>query len=42
MHAEKLANLDKLPPFGFKISLFPIKIEKASGAWIRAVAYVPE
>ncbi|HBK79491.1 MAG TPA: cyclase [Nitrospinae bacterium] len=42
LHVEKLANLDQLPGSGFKISLFPIKIEKASGAWIRAVAYVPE
>lgn len=42
LHAEKLANLDQLPATGFKISLFPIKIEKASGAWIRAVAYVLE
>ena len=42
MHAEKLANLDKLPPYGFKISLFPVKIDRASGAWIRAVAHVPE
>jgi kynurenine formamidase len=42
LHAEKLANLDQLPASGFKISLFPVKIEKASGAWIRAVAYVPQ
>lgn len=42
LHAEKLANLDQLPPHGFKIALFPIKIEKASGAWVRAVAFVPE
>ncbi len=40
LHAEKLANLDQLPPFGFKIALFPIKIEKASGAWVRGVAFV--
>ena len=32
-------NLDRI---GFKIALFPIKVEKASGAWIRAVAFVPE
>ncbi|MGJ5641462.1 cyclase family protein [Formosa sp. S-31] len=35
---EKLANLDLLPPFGFKVSCFPTKIEKASGGWTRAVA----
>ncbi len=38
-HMERLANLDKLPkPFGFKVAVFPIKIERASGGWIRAVA----
>ena len=42
IHAEKLANLEQLPPFGFKIALFPIKVERASGSWIRAVAFVPE
>ncbi|MBC3846309.1 cyclase family protein [Winogradskyella echinorum] len=35
---EKLANLDKLPPFGFKVACFPAKIEKASAGWTRAVA----
>jgi kynurenine formamidase len=38
LHVEKMANLDQLPPFGFKVSVFPIKIEKASGGWVRAVA----
>lgn len=38
---EKLANLDKIPtPHGFKISCFPIKIDKASGAWTRPVAII--
>ena len=38
-HAERLYNLKKLPrPFGFKVALFPIKLEKCSGAWARAVA----
>lgn len=35
---EKLANLDLLPPFGFKVSVFPIKIKNASAGWTRAVA----
>ena len=36
---EKLANLDKLPrPHGFLVACFPIKIERGSGAWTRAVA----
>jgi kynurenine formamidase len=38
-HIEKLANLHTLPrPFGFKVSVFPISIARASGAWCRAVA----
>ncbi len=37
-HMEKLANLDKLPPFGFKVCCFPVKIEAASAGWTRCVA----
>jgi len=40
-HAEKLYNLKKLPrPFGFKVAMFPVKLEKCSGAWTRAVAII--
>jgi kynurenine formamidase len=35
---EKLANLDQLPPFGFKVACFPAKIRNASAGWTRAVA----
>ena len=36
---EGLANLDAIPkPYGFKVAVFPIKIYRGSGAWIRAVA----
>lgn len=35
---EKLANLDQLPPYGFKVSVFPVKIKGASAGWTRAVA----
>jgi kynurenine formamidase len=42
-HMERLANLDKIPqPFGFKVAAFPINIEGASGAWVRAVAIFEE
>ncbi|GKX61201.1 cyclase family protein [Leminorella grimontii] len=37
-HMEKMNNLDKLPPFGFKIACFPIKIKAASAGWCRPVA----
>lgn len=35
---EKLANLDQLPSYGFKVCVFPVKIKGASGGWTRAVA----
>ena len=42
-HAEKIAHLETLPgPFGFKVMFFPIKLRRATGAWIRAVAIVDE
>ncbi len=42
-HIEKLCNLDQIPvAFGFKVAIFPIKIYKASAAWIRPVAIVEE
>ena len=41
-HLEKLANLDLLPPFGFKIYAFPIKFFKGSAGFVRAVAFVED
>ena len=40
-HMEKLTNLDKLPPFGFTFIGFPVKLERASAGWVRAVAVIP-
>lgn len=37
-HIEKLHNLENLPPSGFMVSCFPVKIHKASAGWTRAVA----
>ncbi|ASN04264.1 cyclase family protein [Virgibacillus necropolis] len=38
---EKLANLDQIPkPYGFKVAVFPVKIEKASAGWARPVAII--
>lgn len=42
VHIEKLCNLDKLPKEGFLLSLFPIKLDKADAAWVRAIAIVEE
>ncbi len=40
---EKLAHLDQLPrPTGFLVSCLPVKIHRASAAWCRAVALIPE
>lgn len=41
-HIERLANLDKLPAFGFKVSCFPIKIKDVGASWARVVAMVEE
>ena len=38
---EKMANLDVVPPVGATIYCFPVKIEKASAGWVRAVATIP-
>ena len=37
-HIEKLHNLEQLSATGFMISCFPVKIERASAGWTRAVA----
>ena len=37
-HIEKLHNLEALPPAGFEVSCFPVKIHAASAGWTRAVA----
>ncbi|RXG88038.1 cyclase family protein [Bradyrhizobium zhanjiangense] len=39
-HLEKLHNLDQLPATGFTVSCFPVKIERASAGWTRAVAII--
>ena len=41
-HIEKLHNLEQLPASGFMVSCFPVKIERASAGWTRAVAIIDE
>ncbi|MFA5362179.1 MAG: cyclase family protein [Candidatus Omnitrophota bacterium] len=41
-HIERLANLDKLPSHGFRISCLPVKINNVGAAWARVVAMVGE
>jgi kynurenine formamidase len=40
IHIERLANLEKLPNYGFKIICFPVRIKKTGAAWARVVAIV--
>ena len=41
-HLEKLHNLEALPPTGFTIACFPMKIRAASAGWTRAVAIIDD
>ena len=42
-HIENLANLDAIPvPHGFMVAVFPIKLERFSGGWVRAVAILED
>ncbi|WP_028982121.1 cyclase family protein [Sporocytophaga myxococcoides] len=38
LHMEQLVNLEALPPSGFKVAVFPLKIKGASAAPARVVA----
>jgi kynurenine formamidase len=38
IHIERLANLEKLLPSGFKVSCFPVKIKQTGAAWARVTA----
>jgi kynurenine formamidase len=39
---EWLTNLELLPHHGFTVYAFPIKVERGSGGWVRAVAFIRE
>ncbi len=38
IHIERLANLEKLPDYGFKVICFPVRIKQTGAAWARVVA----
>jgi kynurenine formamidase len=38
IHIERLANLEKLPGYGFKVICFPVRIKNTGAAWARVVA----
>jgi len=39
---ERLTNLDKLPPIGFKVCAFPLKVVGGSAGPARVVAIVDD
>jgi kynurenine formamidase len=39
---EKLHGLEELPPYGFRVACFPVKVRGASAGWTRAVAILEE
>ena len=39
-HIEKLSNLEVLPSKGFTVSCFPVKVQRGSAGWVRAVAMI--
>lgn len=41
-HIEKLHNLEALPPRGFMVACFPVKVHRGSAGWTRAVAILEE
>lgn len=41
-HYEKLTNLDKLPPYGFKFIGLPVKIKGGSAGWSRPIAILED
>jgi kynurenine formamidase len=41
-HLERLTNLDQLPPFGFKVCCFPLKVKGGSAGPCRVVAMIPD
>lgn len=41
-HIEKLSNLEALPPHGFMVACFPVKVHRGSAGWTRAVAIIEE
>jgi cyclase len=39
---ERLANLSALPPFGFRVACFPVRLVSAGAGWARAVALLED
>jgi kynurenine formamidase len=41
-HMEKLSNLEALPATGYTVYAFPVKVERGSAGWVRAVAILDD
>jgi kynurenine formamidase len=41
-HLENMGSFEQLPPFGFKLSLFPVKWVNTTAAPVRAVAILED
>lgn len=39
---ERLANLDQLPPTGFDLACFPLRVKGLDASWVRAVGILDE
>ena len=39
---EKMNNLDKLPPFGFRVIAAPIRIKHGTAGWVRPLAFMDD
>jgi kynurenine formamidase len=42
LQIDRLANLKALPPTGFTVVAFPVKIEQGTAGWSRVVALIDE
>jgi kynurenine formamidase len=42
LQIERLANLHSLPPTGFTVVAFPVKIEDGTAGWSRVVALMED
>jgi len=40
IHIERLANLENIPDYGFKICCFPVRIKNTGASWARVVAII--
>lgn len=42
LQIERMSGLDRLPPVGFKVACFPVRVAGAGAGWVRPVAMVSD